>query len=79
LERVRNNPRDVRVSDFRVLVEAFGYTLRSTRGSHRVYRHPTVAERLNLQPDKHGKAKEYQVVQLLDVVAIYDLRLEDGS
>lgn len=79
LERVRNNPRDVRFSDLLVLTEAFGYRLRSVRGSHRNYRHPAVPERLNLQPDKHGKAKEYQVKQLLDVVAAHYLQLEDES
>ena len=79
LERARNNPREVRFSDLVVLAEAFGYEPRGGRGSHRVYRHPTIPERLNLPPDKHGKAKEYQVKQLLEVVDTYDLRLEDES
>lgn len=77
LERVRNNPRDVRFSDLLVLVGTFGDGLRGTKGSHRVYVHPGVPERLNLQPDKHGKAREYQVKQCLDAVATHDLRLED--
>ena len=62
-----------------VLAEAFAYEPRGGRGSHRVYEHSTVRERLNLQPDNHGKAKEYQGKQLLDVVDTYDLHLEDES
>lgn len=46
-DRVRNSPREVRYSDFRVLVEAVGSTRQGTRGRHRVYRHPSAPERLN--------------------------------
>ena len=79
LERVRHNPRDVRVSDFVALVEAFGYTLNRTAGSHRIYEHPDVPEHLNLQPGEHGTAKPYQVREFLRNLATYGLRMEDES
>ena len=79
LERVRNNPRDVRFSDLEVLVEAFGYRLQRIGGSHRVYIHPNVPLHLNLQPDRNGNAKEYQVRQFLRDTAAYGLQLEDES
>lgn len=77
LERTRNNSRDVRFADLLVLVEAFGFTLKGTKGSHRGYWKPGIPERLNVQPDKHGKAKEYQIRQFLDLIDISGLRLED--
>ena len=79
LDRVRNNPRDVRFTDLLVLVEAFGYTWARTTGSHRIYEHPDAPLVLNLQPDKHGKAKEYQVRKFLRDVDVHGLRLEDES
>jgi len=44
-----------------------------------VYRHPRIPERLNIQPDGNGKAKAYQVKQLLDLIDAYHLQLEDES
>lgn len=79
LERVRNNPQDVRFSDLEMLVEGFGYRLHRTDGSHRVYIHPKAPLHLNLQPDRHGKAKEYQVRQFLRDTAAYGLQMEDEA
>ena len=77
LDLVRNNPRNVRFSDLLVLVEAFGYRFNRITGSHRIYEHPKTPTGLNLQPDKHGKAKEYQVDQFLRAVVTYGLRMEN--
>ena len=77
LARIRNNPRNVRFSDLTLLAEAFGFRLGRQRGSHRVYAHPEVPDLLNLQPDKLGKAKAYQVRQLLDLADSYGLSLDD--
>ncbi|MEO6247046.1 MAG: type II toxin-antitoxin system HicA family toxin [Sphingomicrobium sp.] len=38
--------------DFERLVEAFGFTLKRTRGSHRQYTHPKVPAVLTINPDK---------------------------
>ncbi|MCI0427593.1 MAG: hypothetical protein L0Z46_06225 [Nitrospiraceae bacterium] len=46
------------------------------RGSHHVFAHPTLRELVNLQ-EVGGKAKPYQVRQLLDLVERYNLQFED--
>jgi hypothetical protein len=58
------------------LVEAFGFELRRTSGSHHVYAHQDVRELLNLQ-DVRGQAKPYQIRQFLRLVERYALRMEE--
>lgn len=57
------------------LLEAFGFELRRTSGSHHVFVHPDVPELLNLQ-DERGQAKPYQIRQFLRLVERYALILE---
>ena len=78
-ERALNNPRGLRFGEFTALIEAFGYQLHRTRGSHRLYYHPAVPEFANVQPDKNGMAKPYQVKDFLRDVEDFGLRLEDRS
>lgn len=69
METIRQNPRDVRFADLLRAVEASGFELVRTRGSHRNYRHAIHRKAaLNLQP-KAGKAKPYQVLQFLAPIA----------
>jgi predicted RNA binding protein YcfA (HicA-like mRNA interferase family) len=58
------------------LVEAFGFELSRTRGSHHIYEHPGVPEILNLQ-NVSGQVKPYQVRQFLQLVEQYSLKLEE--
>jgi len=58
--------------DFEALLVAFGFEMRSGKGSHRNYKHPMVPVILTIQP--RGKdALPYQVKRLLEVVRDYDL------
>jgi len=59
----------------RRLVEAFGFELRRTSGSHHVFVHAEVRELVNLQ-EVRGQAKPYQVRQFLRLVERYALRME---
>jgi predicted RNA binding protein YcfA (HicA-like mRNA interferase family) len=59
----------------RRLVEAFGFELRRTSGSHHIFAHPDVDELVNLQEDR-GQAKPYQIRQFLRLVERYALSLE---
>jgi predicted RNA binding protein YcfA (HicA-like mRNA interferase family) len=68
---------NVRFRDFVRLIEALGFELDRVRGSHRLYRHPTVGVRLNVQPLTNGDSKVYQLRQFLTLVDKYDLSLED--
>jgi predicted RNA binding protein YcfA (HicA-like mRNA interferase family) len=67
---------NVRFNDAQRLLEALGFELDRTRGSHHIYRHPTLREKMNLQPVGR-QAKPYQLRQVLQVVERYDLKVED--
>jgi hypothetical protein len=66
---------NVSFSDMLRLVEAFGFELRRTSGSHHVFAHRDVRELLNLQ-EVRGQAKPYQIRQFLRLVERYALSLE---
>lgn len=76
LRKAKNSPQNLRFTELIQLAEAFGYRLDNVEGSHRVMRHPN-ASRLSLQPLKDGKAKTYQVDQLLKAITKYNLKMED--
>ena len=64
VERMRNNPKDVKFSDLRKVCDSYFGEPRA-KGSHRVYRTPWQGDpRINIQDD-NGKAKAYQVRQVL--------------
>ena len=62
--------------DSQRLVEALGFHLARTRGSHYIYSHPDVVELINLQ-EVRGNAKPYQLRQLTRIVVRYDLDLKE--
>ena len=62
--------------EFEALLRACGFVHDRTTGSHRHYRHPLVPWVLTVQPD--GKdAKRYQVRRLLDIIAEYELSIDE--
>ena len=67
---------NVSFADMQRLVEAFGFELRRTSGSHHVFVHPNISELLNLQ-EVRGQAKPYQIRQFVRLVERYALNLED--
>jgi predicted RNA binding protein YcfA (HicA-like mRNA interferase family) len=69
---VRGEVRNVHFSDFRKLVEGFGFQFARREGSHHIYSHPQVRELVNLQ-EVGGEAKPYQVRQVLRLVERYNL------
>jgi predicted RNA binding protein YcfA (HicA-like mRNA interferase family) len=75
-QAVRNNPRNVSYRDFEALIRAFGFILDRQQGSHRLYWHPAVRVRLNIQP-KGSNAKPYQVKDFLDKVETHGLEMEE--
>lgn len=66
---------NVSFSDLRRVVEAMGFELHTTSGSHHVFVHPHLAEILTLQ-DVGGRVKPYQVRQFLRLVERYALAAE---
>ena len=68
--------RNIRFSDFERLLVAFGFVLDRQTGSHRIWYHPKLRERMNVQP-MAGQAKPYQVRQLLQLVEAAGLTIDD--
>ena len=73
---LENPKRKIAFRDFEVLLLAFGFEMRSTRGSHRNYKHPNVSALLTVQP-RGKEALPYQVKRLLELVEEYDLHIEE--
>ncbi len=64
--------------EFERIPRAFGYVLDRQNGSHRVYKHSVVPDRVTIQPrGKH--AKPHQLRQFLDIVEKYGLTLINSS
>lgn len=72
---VDDHRRSVSFRDFEALLEAFGFRLARTRGSHRQYTHPAVPRPFPVQPG--GKdAKPYQLRELLELVERHGLKMD---
>lgn len=67
---------NVSFNDFTDLVRGYGFELDRVSGSHHIFRHPDVAEGLNIQPIR-GEAKTYQIRDFLRLVANNDISLEE--
>ncbi len=59
------------------LVEAFGFRLARTNGSHHTFAHPQPPEIVNRQ-NRRGKVIPYQVKQFLELVEEHNLELGDA-
>jgi predicted RNA binding protein YcfA (HicA-like mRNA interferase family) len=78
LEKALAGSKNIRFGEVVALAEGFGFHLSRVSGSHHIFTHPHVRELVNLQ-NVNGKAKPYQIRQLLQLVERYDLRLRDES
>jgi hypothetical protein len=77
LEKIRTNPADVRFADLCKVCDHYFGEARQASGSHRVYKTPWLGDpRVNIQNSK-GRAKAYQVKQVLK--AIDRLEIGHGS
>jgi hypothetical protein len=73
---MRQNPKDVRFNDLCKVCDHFFGKPRQSGGSHRIYKTPWQGDpRINIQKHK-GKAKAYQVKQVL--LAIERLEVNHG-
>ncbi|MCW5206520.1 toxin HicA [Desulfobulbus sp. F5] len=77
LKQFRNNPKDVKFADLCKVCEHYFGQPRQSGSSHTVYKTPWQGDpRVNIQNDK-GKAKAYQVKQVLK--AVERLEVEHGT
>ena len=79
LRKVLSGSKNVRFNEFVTLIEGYGFVLDRIRGSHQMFSHPDIPDRLIIQPRRHGQAKPYQVRQLLKMVEQYDLKLDEDK
>jgi hypothetical protein len=70
IESARISPANVRFRDLCGLLARIGYALDRKRGSHLIYRHSWRRDLppVNLQEGRAGKAKPYQVRQILGLI-----------
>lgn len=74
------NPKNLRFKEFCSIVKSLGFHLVRQTGSHLLFYHQETGARLNLQPNNQdkGKAKPYQVKQLIKIIEEFNL-LESKS
>ena len=75
-EEIKRNPNNIRFKKICKIAEVFGFKQRKGKGSHHIFIHPEVNELLNFQ-NVSGKAKPYQVKQLIKIIEKYGLLEED--
>ncbi len=76
IARMTQNPKGIRFNDLCKVCDHFFGEPRQSSGSHRVYKTPWQADpRINIQNDK-GKAKSYQVKQVM--LALEKLEVNHG-
>lgn len=74
MRKALTGSKNFRFSDMVTLVEAFGFRLSRTSGSHHVFVLAEIDELVNLQ-EIQGKAKPYQINQFLRLVEKHNLEL----
>ena len=69
LQEMENAPQDVRFSNLSAVCEHFLGAPRQKGTSHHIYKTPWLGDpRVNIQKGKSGKAKAYQVKQVLAAI-----------
>ena len=77
LKLMKRNPKDIRFSDLCKICDFYFGEARQKKSSHRIYKTPWVGDpRINIQSSR-GKAKAYQVKQVL--LALEKLEVNYGS
>jgi len=72
IDQMRSSPNDVRFADACKVANTFFGEPRQQGSSHRIWKMPWAGDpRVNLQESKGGKAKTYQVQQLLRAIDRY--------
>ncbi len=74
LARMKNNPMDIKFIDLCRICDHYFGNARQKSGSHRVYKMPWKGDpRVNIQNHK-GKAKAYQVKQVLLAIELLEAK-----
>jgi predicted RNA binding protein YcfA (HicA-like mRNA interferase family) len=76
LQRLLSGSKNLCFTEAVACAEAFGFRLSRISGSQHIYVHADIPELVNLQ-NVNGKAKPYQVTQLLRLIERYNLHMEE--
>lgn len=78
LQKMLSGSRNIKFNELVSLLIAMGFVEVRVNGSHHVFKHPEVAELVNIQ-DVRGEAKLYQVRQVVELIEAYDLSLDNAE
>ena len=79
LDQMKRNPKGIRFNDLSKVCEHFFGEPRQSGSSHRVYKTPWQGDpRVNIQNSK-GKAKPYQVRQVLQAIERLEVQNEERT
>jgi predicted RNA binding protein YcfA (HicA-like mRNA interferase family) len=78
LLKLLTGSKNIRFSEMVTCLEAFGFVLSRTNGSHHIFIHPDIPELINLQ-EVNGKAKPYQIRQFLQIIERYNLQMKEDE
>jgi hypothetical protein len=71
IQKIRNNPRDVRFDDACKVAEAIGFAAKGGKGDHNSFSRTGEPVGLNFQKRGGGKIKPYQARQLIEMIDKY--------
>jgi len=73
--KAKGSPNNLSFSDLRLLLEKVGFEFIRQKGSHRTFKHPWIKDIDGIQEIQNvkGKAKAYQVRQVLDKIDRHNL------
>lgn len=80
IDAMKRKPRDIRFKDLAKVCNAYFGAPRNKGTSHHIYKTPWQGDpRVNIQKGKNGKAKPYQVKQVLKAIEKYEDQSDDQS
>lgn len=68
LRKARQGPQNLRLKDLIKIAETYDFHIDRQKGSHIIMVHPAYPDIINLQEAEGGKAKKYQVNQVLRII-----------
>lgn len=75
LKKALSGSKNIRFDELIALLHGFGFRLDRISGSHHIFLHPQLPQRVSIQPVSNGQAKPYQVRQLLKLIEEFELKL----
>ena len=74
LRKVLSGSKNIRFDELVALMIGLGFVLDRIKGSHHIFLHPRLSQRVSIQPTTNGQSKPYQVRQLLKLIEQFELQ-----